>query len=95
MTIYVEYINGTTKEFNNLDEIFNDNQLNIIKLYNNNNELKELPKEIGNLINLQYFNCYNNQLNELPKEICNLINLQHFNCSGVFIIGFFNFFSLF
>ena len=72
MTIYVEYINGTTKEFNNLDEIFNDNQLNIIKLYNNNNELKELP-----------------------KEICNLINLQHFNCSGVFIIGFFNFFSLF
>jgi Leucine-rich repeat (LRR) protein len=39
-------------------------------------QLKELPKEIGKLINLQNLYIYNNQLKELPKEIGNLTNLQ-------------------
>ena len=30
MTIYVKYINRTTKKFNKFEEIFDDNQLNII-----------------------------------------------------------------
>ena len=53
MTIIVIYINGTTKEFNKLEEIFDDNQLNITCVNCINEQLKELPKEIGNLINLQ------------------------------------------
>ena len=39
-------------------------------------ELTELPKEIGNLINLQGLSVFGNKLTELPTEIGNLINLQ-------------------
>ncbi len=41
----------------------------------------EIPREIGNLINLQKFYCYNNKMTEIPREIDNLINLQYFDCS--------------
>jgi len=41
------------------------------------NQLKEIPKEIGSLINLQYLYLNDNQLQEIPKEIRFLINLQH------------------
>ena len=78
MTIIVRYINRTTKIFNNLDEIFDDNQLNIIYVDCSNIQLKELPKEIGNLINLQEFDCSLNQLKELPLEIINCRNLRYF-----------------
>ena len=40
-----------------------------------NYQLTELPKEIGNLVNLTRLNLYGNQLIELPKEIGNLVNL--------------------
>jgi Leucine-rich repeat (LRR) protein len=94
--IDVLYNNGMTKNFNNLNEIFDNNQLNIIKIDCSNNQLKEIPVEIGHLINLQEFYCSNNQLKEiseleefslenkvfLPKEIGNLINLRAFDCSS-------------
>jgi len=38
--------------------------------------LTELPKEIGELKNLQRLSLDNNQLSELPKEIGELKNLQ-------------------
>ena len=41
-----------------------------------------MPPEIGNLINLQYLNCFNNNLTTLQPEIGNLINLQYFYCSS-------------
>ena len=41
-----------------------------------NNQIKEVPKEIGRLINLQSLNLYNNQIKKVPKEIGQLINLQ-------------------
>jgi hypothetical protein len=44
-------------------------------------KLASLPDSIGNLINLQTFNCSYNKLTSLPKSIGNLINLQTFNCS--------------
>jgi Leucine-rich repeat (LRR) protein len=49
-------------------------------LYCRYNQLKELPKSIGNLIHLQILDCSHNQLQELPEWIGNLINLQYLNC---------------
>ena len=46
-----------------------------------NNELTEIPKEIGNLINLQRLHLYHNKLTEIPKEIGNLTNLQELDLS--------------
>lgn len=40
------------------------------------NKLNKLPKEIGNLINLEYLYLNNNKLKELPIEIGNLIKLD-------------------
>jgi Leucine-rich repeat (LRR) protein len=79
--IHVKYINNSTNKFTNFNEIFDENQLDIIELSCFNNKLTELPKELGNLINLKIFNCSYNNLTELPKELGNLINLKIFNCS--------------
>ena len=45
----------------------------------NNNQLKTLPPEIGNLNNLYTFYVYSNQLSSLPPEIGNLTNLYTFH----------------
>ena len=50
--------------------------INLQELKLNNNQLNEIPKEIGNLINLRNLYLENNQLSDIPKEIGNLINLQ-------------------
>jgi Leucine-rich repeat (LRR) protein len=42
-------------------------------LYLTNNQLTELPKEIGHMTGLEVLNLTNNQLTELPKEIQNLL----------------------
>ena len=44
-----------------------------------NKQIKEIPKEIGQLINLQKLRLEHNQINEIPKEIGQLINLQYLN----------------
>ena len=41
--------------------------------------LTKIPKEIGNLTNLQELDLSNNKLTEIPKEIGNLTNLQILN----------------
>ena len=65
--IHVKYINNSTKQFTNFNEIFDENQLDIIELSCYNNNLKKLPRKLGNLINLKKFNCSYNNLTELPK----------------------------
>jgi len=45
------------------------------------NQIKEIPRQIGNLINLKYLYLDHNQIREIPKEIGNLINLVLLNLS--------------
>ena len=44
----------------------------VITLNISNNKLKNIPKEIRNLTQLEYFFCIHNQITEIPKEISNL-----------------------
>ena len=60
-----------------LNKYYNINttiELNL--LYENLTNLTNLPKEIGNLTNLQRLYLDNNKLTSLPNEIGNLINLK-------------------
>ena len=50
--------------------------INLEKLYLNYNNIKELPKEIGNLKNLKELYLGNNQIQKLQKEIFQLENLK-------------------
>ena len=54
----------------------------VVKLDINYNKLKEIPKEIGQLVNLQEFDCSRNQILKIPKEIWQLINLKKIDCFG-------------
>ena len=60
---------------NGCDKVVGDT---ITELNISGNKLTTLPKEIGNLINLQHFDCHLNNLTTLPQEIGKLNNLQHF-----------------
>ena len=57
-----------------IEQLYNTNIL-----YLDNNNLSELPKEIGNLINLEILYLNMNNVTELPKEIGNLTNLKYLN----------------
>ena len=46
------------------------------------NELTEIPKEFGNLTNLNSVYLHNNKLTEIPKEFGNLTNLYHLSLSN-------------
>ena len=41
-----------------------------------NNQIKELPVEIGQLVNLRGLNLEDNQIKEVPAEISQLVNLR-------------------
>lgn len=53
-------------------ELSNLKELHII----NNNELAEIPANLGNLKNLEYLYIYNNRIKSLPQTIAELINLR-------------------
>ncbi|KAM7476101.1 hypothetical protein LguiB_023344 [Lonicera macranthoides] len=46
------------------------------------NRLREIPKEVGKLINLRYLNLSHNPLEQLPEEVCDLYNLQTLKLSA-------------
>jgi Leucine-rich repeat (LRR) protein len=54
-----------------------NNLVNLKYLFCENNNLTELPKEIGNLIYLTILTINDNNINELPLEIVNLRLLTH------------------
>ena len=56
--------------------------LELTKLGLWDNQLTDLPKEIGNLSNLTVLQLSYNQLTELPKEIVNLSNLTELELSN-------------
>ncbi|MEH1857867.1 MAG: hypothetical protein V7L21_07690 [Nostoc sp.] len=47
----------------------------------NDNNIKSLPSEIGNLTNLQFISIRNNKLTTLPKSFGKLVNLKKLNLS--------------
>lgn len=59
----------------NLWQLFNGANM-MQKLDLRRQKLKEVPKEIGCIVNLRELRLDNNQLKKIPKEIGNLINLQ-------------------
>ena len=65
----------------NLNKLIKSN--NIVELYDmiylnlSNNNLQQIPSEIGNLTNLQKLYLHNNKLQQIPSEIGNLTNLQY------------------
>jgi len=68
-----------------IDEYENHSLLdlyNSIGLFLFNKQLTEIPKEIGNLINLKSLYLNSNQLTKIPKEIGNLINLKELSLSN-------------
>ncbi|ATZ80670.1 leucine rich repeat protein [Bodo saltans virus] len=48
----------------------------------NNTQLFEIPKEIGQLINLTHLSCASNLIIKIPKEIEQLVNLTKFDCAA-------------
>ena len=70
-----EYIRiKNTKWYELFDVVYPHNQ-SILFNYNNR-ELREIPKEIGNLVNLKILAVSDNQIKKIPMEINNLINLS-------------------
>ena len=50
--------------------------INLQTLDLNNNQLENMPAEIGKLVNLQYLDLNNNQLENMPAEIGKFVNLK-------------------
>ena len=69
--LYWENLKNKLKYRGTVEEL-----LNTKTLYLSRNQLKEIPKEIGNLKKLQTLVLQNNQLTEIPKEVRNIPRLR-------------------
>src|SRR5579863_7319219 len=78
---YIRYlgVERFKNKLNYIDTIRNytiEELINLEKLSLDNKQIQEIPKEIGNLTNLQELGLYNNKkISSIPKEIGNLTNL--------------------
>lgn len=64
-------------KFNDLDKIKKINREESIDINFNFGELRHIPKECGNMINLRRANFCCNKIIKMPKEFGNLINLRY------------------
>jgi hypothetical protein len=95
--VHVHYIDGSDYFYLTLEEIFDGKKkrqdlyrnksiaqpsINIKSIICTFSNIKEIPEEIGELINLTEFNCSNNKIKYIPKTIGNLINLISFDCAN-------------
>jgi hypothetical protein len=95
--VHIQYIDGSDYFYLTLEEIFDDKKkrqdlyrnksiaqpnINIKSIICSFSNIKEIPEEIGELINLTEFNCSNNKIKYIPKTIGNLINLISFDCAN-------------
>ena len=80
--VKVTYIDGRSKYFETLSDIFDNDKLKIVKIvsYYNYNTANIIPKDVGQLSNLQIFICRHGEIKEIPEEFWQLINLKHFEC---------------
>ena len=86
-SVYELFIEETEKSEPDVDILeslidrLQQEDIDIITVLNlSQKKLDELPDNIGNLTNLQYFNCSYNQISVLPDSIGNLANLLYFAC---------------
>lgn len=70
----------TLYEYNSIEEAMK-NPERVIKLVLRKKKLKEFPKEIFQMINLQYLDLSKNNIKEIPSEIAVLKDLQYFSIS--------------
>lgn len=70
------------KEYTSLEEALKEPEKVYILSLGENIELTKLPKNIGDLVNLQIFSVGGNHLTSLPKSIGNLKKLQIFSLGG-------------
>ncbi|WP_235595740.1 hypothetical protein [Leptospira weilii] len=73
-----EFTKIRMQTYDNLTEAL-QNTMNVSVLNLENNELRILPQEIGQLRNLEVLYLENNELRTLPKEIGQLRNLKTLN----------------
>src|SRR3989304_1100792 len=76
------------KDLNELKKIDRLKDKTIVEIYNlqtlylNDNEIKEIPPEIGSLTNLQILYFSYNKIKEIPSEIGFLTNLQYLSLNN-------------
>ena len=71
------------KTFEDIKKHINEQDINIEILWIEYTTSKTLPKEIGNLKNLEYLNIINNKFINLPEEISELTNFKGLNFNNV------------
>ncbi len=70
----LEWLLKWLQQFGNYIELSSLDWLGLI-----NNNLQEIPPEIGLLAGLQYLSLCNNNLKEIPSDLCRLTNLRYLN----------------
>ena len=77
---HVQFLNISYCNINILPKELFHLQLKLIDC--SNNEITEIPAEIGNCKKLEKFNCSFNKVAVIPSDICKLINLQNYYCNN-------------
>jgi Leucine-rich repeat (LRR) protein len=80
--ITVKYRDHSIKEFIYFNDLFDSNILNIYEINCSNNQISEIPSDIGELYNLHTLICSNNKIKSIPIEISKLYYLHTIDFSN-------------